>query len=112
MAGNAGALTGEHDDAAFKYTPSNPRRFLRIRRVIRSASRAKNREIVDLAVLGMHQDDTALPASKINRVLAGIENWRGTDKTVVPWSGNGFEGNLKACGHLSPPMGVSCVLTR
>jgi hypothetical protein len=67
-----------------------------VRRIIGSAFRAKNREIVDLAVLGVHQDDTAFPASKINRVIARIQNWRGTDKAIVPWSGNGFEADLKA----------------
>jgi hypothetical protein len=44
----------------------------------------------------MHQNDTAFPAGKIIRVIARIENWRGTDKAVVPWSGNGFEADLKA----------------
>jgi len=69
---------------------------LGIRGAVRSAFRAKNREIVDLAVLGMHQDDTAFPASKINRVIARTENWRGTDKAIVPWPGDGLEADLKA----------------
>jgi hypothetical protein len=54
---------------------------------------------MDLAFRGMHQDNPALPASKLNRLIAGIENWRGTDKAVAPRSGNGFEGNLKAGAH-------------
>jgi hypothetical protein len=44
----------------------------------------------------MHQDDTAFAASKINRVIARIENWRGTDKAVVPWPGDCLEADLKA----------------
>jgi hypothetical protein len=51
---------------------------------------------MDLVVFGMQQDGTAFSASKINRVIAGIKNWRGTDKAVVPWPGNGFESDLKA----------------
>ena len=90
----------KHCDAAFQiHAPSNPRRFLRVRGIIRSASRAENREIMDLAVLGMHQDDTAFAASKIVRVMARVENWRGTDKAVMPWSGNGLEADLNARGH-------------
>jgi hypothetical protein len=69
---------------------------LGIRGVVRSAFRAKNREIVDLAVLGLHQNDTAFPASKINRVFARTENWRGTDKAIVLWPGDGLEADLKA----------------
>jgi hypothetical protein len=72
------------------------RALLWVRRIIRSAFRAKNREIVDLTVLGTHQDDTAFPASKINRVIARFQNWRGPDKAVVPWSGNGLKADLKA----------------
>jgi hypothetical protein len=54
---------------------------------------------MDLAVLGMHQDDTAFAANKIVRVMARVENWRRTDKAVMPWSGNGLEADLNARGH-------------
>jgi hypothetical protein len=73
--------------------------FLRIRRIIRSASRAKNREIVDLALLGMQQDDTAFPAGKINRVIARIENWRGADELFQSRPRNRPETDLTVCGH-------------
>jgi hypothetical protein len=51
---------------------------------------------VDLVFFGMHQNDSAFAASKINRIIARLENWRGADQAVVPWSGNGFEADLKA----------------
>jgi hypothetical protein len=73
--------------------------FLRVRRIIRSASRAKNCEVVDLAFLGMHQNHAASRASKIIPMIACIENGRRADETFVPWSANGFEGNLNASGQ-------------
>jgi hypothetical protein len=63
---------------------------LSVCRIIRSTSGAKDREIVDLAFLGMHQNHTTFCASKINRIIACIENWRRADKAVVPWSPNGL----------------------
>jgi hypothetical protein len=76
-----------------------PSASLAVRGVIRSTSRAKDREIVHLVFLGTHQNHAAPRASEINRMIACVENWRCADKAHVPRSNNRFKADLKSCGH-------------
>jgi hypothetical protein len=73
--------------------------FLEVRRIVCSAPRAENCEILDLAFLGMHQNHAAFPASEVDRMIAGVENGRRADETHASRSRNRFQTDLKVCGQ-------------
>jgi hypothetical protein len=48
-----------------------------LRRIVSAAGRAVNGDAMDLIVIGVHEHRAASTASKVNGVIAGIEDWRG-----------------------------------
>jgi hypothetical protein len=82
-----------------RVTEVAPIAFLEVRRIVCSAPRSENCEIVDLAFLGMHQHHTAFPTSEVDRMIACVENGRGADKALTSRSRNRFQTDLKVCGQ-------------
>jgi hypothetical protein len=56
-----------------------------------------DRDIVDLAFLGVQQDGAAISAGEIDRVIACVEDRRGGD------NGNGLEADFAMFGHRTLP---------
>ena len=62
-----------------------------------------NRDIVDLALFCVQQDGAAVPTCEINRVVAGIENWRCAHKGAFSWSRDKPKAGFTVSGHRKSP---------
>jgi hypothetical protein len=75
-----------------------PEAALRVCRIVRAAFGAVEHQIVDLTVLCMQQNGTAISAGIIDRVIAGFENRRSADD-----GGNDLQADFAVRGHGSLP---------
>jgi hypothetical protein len=78
-------------------------RPLLVRGVVQAASEAMNRDVVDLVVLGLHQQRVAIPTDEIDGVIAGVEDRRHLDNAPDEGWGDEFEAGTRMGVHRCSP---------
>jgi hypothetical protein len=58
-----------------------------------------DRDVVNLAVLALHEQRVAIPTDKIDGVIAGVENRGHLENAIDEWWGDEFEAETSVGAH-------------